>query len=116
MGSSRRDFFKQALGIVGAAVSAPTLLRSLLPSVAYAQGGFVVPGQGMAASVGYQENRSKVDKKDQIARAGVKFADQKCSNCTLFTKEGAGPHGKCALFPGQQVKADAFCRSWAKKA
>ncbi len=117
MNNSRRQFFKQALGVVGAVVAAPTLLKVLLPSVAQAQGAltFVEPGKGMAASVGYVDDKKKLDKKDQIERAGVKFANQKCSTCALFTKDTSSVNGKCALFPNQLVKPDGICRSWAKK-
>jgi len=43
-------------------------------------------------------------------------ADQKCSNCALYTgkaKEAAGP---CSLFPGKQVAANGWCKLWVKKA
>ena len=120
MDNSRRQFFKQALGSVGAIVAAPVLLRTLLPSVAQAQapvvpGSFVVPGQGMAASVGYVEDKKKVAKDKQIDRNGTKFADQSCTNCALFVKEPNSANGKCALFPNQLVKPTSFCNSWAKK-
>lgn len=120
MNSSRREFFKQALGVVGAAVAAPAFLRTLLPSVAQAQapGSFVTPGQGMAASVNYVEAAGKTKIADatlKVDRNGVKFADQKCTNCVLFTKNPGDANGKCALFANQQVKSDSWCKSWSKK-
>ena len=120
MNQSRRDFFKQALGIVGAVAAAPALLKAILPSVARAEAAptFVVPGQGMAASVGYVEDKTKAPKDKQVDRNGVKFADQKCSNCAIYTKDASGKGGKCALFsspPGLLVKDNSWCASWSKK-
>jgi len=111
---ARRDFFKQA----GTWLLAPFVLSSFWRRLALAADKvpFVVPGQGMAASVNYTEDKSKVKKELQTDRQGVKFADQKCSACTLFTKDPAGNYGKCALFPGQFVKPTSWCSSWSKKA
>ncbi len=117
MNQSRREFFKQALGVAGAAVAAPVILKSLWPAIAQAQGApkFVVPGQGMAASVNYSENKKSVPKDLAIERNGVKFANQTCSGCVLFTKNAGDANGKCALFPNEQVKATSWCKSWSKK-
>jgi hypothetical protein len=114
---SRRDFVKQGLGAVAALAAFPALIKALLPSVAQAQAKpkFVVPGQGMAASVGYVENKAKVEKALQIERNGVKFADQKCATCVLFNKDAGGDYGKCALFPTEVVKPTSWCKSWSKK-
>ena len=115
--SSRRSFFKQALGAVGAIVAAPALIKSLLPSVAKAADvKYVVPGQGMAASVNYLDDKSKAKKELQTDRSGTKFKDQTCANCQLYTKDKGGDYGACALFPGQMVKAKSWCASWSKKA
>ena len=118
MNKSRRQFFKQSLGLVTAVAVAPSFLQALLPSVARAQGSamkFVVPGQGMAASLNYVENKAKVAKDLAIERTGVKFADQFCSNCLLFTKDASSSNGKCSLFPNEMVKAKSWCQSWVKK-
>lgn len=119
MNSSRRQFFNQVLGAVGLLAAGPALLKSLMSEQAQAQTAgapsYVVPGQGMAASVGYVENKTKVEKSLMIERNGVAFKDQKCSNCVLFQPEAGGKGGKCALFPNQLVKPTSWCKSWSKK-
>ena len=115
---SRRDFFKQALGVAGLALMAPTLVRSVFTSVAQAADApkFVAPGKGMAASVNYLEDKKKAPKNLQIERNGVPFAKQSCSGCALYTKDAVGNYGKCALFPNENVKPTSWCQSWSKKA
>jgi hypothetical protein len=108
MNQSRRDFFKQVLGF--AALTLWTLKARAAETMK-----FVVPGQGMAASVNYSEDKKKVKKDLQTDRQGVKFANQKCSVCALYTKVDEKA-GKCALFPNEYVKANAWCASWSKKA
>ena len=80
----------------------------------------VTPGQGMAASVNYVHKNTDIkDVKLKIARQGVPFEKQVCSNCILYAKEGSrnGEEvGKCQLFANQVVKAAGWCTSWAKKA
>jgi hypothetical protein len=117
MNQSRRDFFKQGLSAAAALAAFPMLVKALLPSLAQAQGApkFVKPGQGMAASVGYTENKAKVEKSLQIERNGVKWAGQRCETCVLFQKDPGGAYGKCALFPGENVKPTSWCKSWSKK-
>lgn len=117
MNNSRREFFKQVLGTLSVAAAAPALLKAIMPSFAHAAGPtFVKPSQGMAASVNYTEDKSKVKKELQTDRGGVKFKDQKCSGCMLYTKDAGGDYGKCALFPQDMVKGPAWCSSWSKKA
>lgn len=117
MNQSRRNFFKQMVGAVGAVVAAPVVINALTSLKAKAADAvkYVVPGQGMAKSVNYFDDKSKVDKKLQTDRQGTKFAAQECGNCQLYTKSGAD-YGKCALFPSEMVKAKAWCASWSKKA
>jgi hypothetical protein len=38
-----------------------------------------------------------------------------CSNCVLFSAP-SGDVGNCAIFPGKQVTAAGYCKSWAAKA
>jgi hypothetical protein len=116
--SSRRDFFKQTVGVLGGLIAAPALLRAMWSSVANAEEvKYVKEGVGMAASVNYTEhkNRSKVKKELQTDRGGVKFAAQKCDACMLYTKDAKGNYGKCTLFPNEFVKNDSWCSSWTKK-
>jgi hypothetical protein len=37
-----------------------------------------------------------------------------CSNCALFSG-GTAATGPCAIFPGKEVAAAGWCKSWAKK-
>ncbi len=117
MNSSRRDFFKQMVGALGAVVAAPVVINALTSLKAKAADAvkYVLPGQGMAASINYLEDKKKAKKELQIDRQGVKFAEQKCDTCQLYTKSGDNKYGKCALFPTEMVKADAWCSSWSKK-
>ncbi len=114
MNSSRRDFFKQ---MAGAIVAAPIVMNALTSIKAFAADAvkFVIPGQGMAASINYVEDKKTAKKELQIERQGVKFAEQKCMNCAIYTKQD-DKSGKCALFPAEMVKPAAWCSSWSKKA
>ena len=76
---------------------------------------FVKPGEGMAGSVKYVEDVN--DWKDtalKIDRQGIKWGQQHCESCVLYTKDDA-TSGKCTLFSGQHVKAKGICASWSKK-
>lgn len=81
---------------------------------------YVKPGVGMAVSLNYVEDHAAIkDANLKGDRQGVKFADQKCSGCALYTKVGVKDGkevGKCTVLPGQLVKGDAWCTSWSKKA
>ena len=63
------------------------------------------------------------DKALQTERAGVKWADQKCSGCAFYdkTKEvsvGGVKAGPCSMpfAAGKVVAQSGWCSSWAKKA
>ena len=43
------------------------------------------------------------------------MADQKCNNCN-FWQGGDAQWGGCTLFPGKDVNAQGWCKSWIKKA
>ena len=128
--NSRRSFVKIALTAVGAAAILPQFVnaqekRRAKPGAAAAGGGdlglpMVEPGKGMAASVNYQTDHNAVkDAALKIDRGGLKFADQKCSGCMLYSKVGmkdGNEVGKCTLFAGSLVQGKAWCSSFAKKA
>jgi hypothetical protein len=118
MNTSRREFFVKTLGSAAALVLAPQLVQSLFSSKALAADACkpVVPGQGMAASVNYAEDKKKVKKELQIDRNGTPFAKQDCSNCALYVADASGKFGKCALFATECVKPTSWCASWNKKA
>lgn len=130
MQNSRRDFFKKVAGIASAVVVAPAVVNGLFSSVANAEGKrggaaggglpLVEPGKDMAATVNYVHNAKDIkDAKLKTERQGVKFEQQNCAGCMLYTKEGmqGGVEvGKCSIFAGKVVKSTGWCTSWAKKA
>ncbi|MCB0348544.1 MAG: high-potential iron-sulfur protein [Bdellovibrionales bacterium] len=122
---NRRNFFKVAASALGLAVVSGSLTsvfaqgrkKKEAPSAAASgKPSMVEPGKGMAANVNYQEDHKNVkDNSLKVDKQGVKWADQHCANCVLYTKSGDGT-GKCTLFPGQLVKDTGWCTSWSKKA
>ena len=40
---------------------------------------------------------------------------QTCANCNLY-KDGAADSGSCTIFPGKEVAANGWCKSWVAKA
>jgi hypothetical protein len=40
---------------------------------------------------------------------------QICANCNQFQGSASDANGGCKIFPGKQVPAGAYCKSWAKK-
>ena len=41
-------------------------------------------------------------------------AGQTCANCMLY-QGGTAASGACAIFPGKDVAAAGYCKSWAAK-
>ncbi len=120
--NSRRSFVKLAAAVVGGAMILPeTLFAQEKRRAKPGAGGdaalpFVEPGKGMAASVNYQTDHNAIkDPALKADRSGVKFADQTCEKCMLYSKID-GTSRKCTLFANQRVKNNAWCSSWAKKA
>ncbi|SCZ54670.1 high-potential iron-sulfur protein [Thiohalomonas denitrificans] len=75
----------------------------------------------IAAAVGFAGRAvaAPVSEEDPTARSleytresGVD--GQSCSNCALY-QGGDAPEGDCPLFPGDQVVASGWCKSWAPK-
>lgn len=93
---SRRCFLGQATGAAALVVS------GLLGRTAVAGGHLpkVDPGDAQAKAVGYV-HESTTD-------------GQKCNNCQLFTG-GDAAWGGCGIFPGKEVNAQGWCKSWIKK-
>jgi hypothetical protein len=122
MSQTRRNFLKTAaVTLLIPALAQAEQKRGKKPSA----GGdadlpLVEPGKGMAQSLNYANTHADVkDAALKIDRGGLPFAKQFCSGCILYTaagKKGAEEVGKCTLFAGQVVKANAWCQSWAKKA
>ncbi len=128
--NSRRQFIKIA-AISGASLVAMSGIaqaeekrRAAKPAAGGASGDAALPfvkvGEGMAASVNYQDKHANVkDKALKVDRQGVKFENQKCSGCMLYTsigKKDGAEAGKCTLFANALVKGDSWCASWSKKA
>jgi hypothetical protein len=119
---NRRGFFKTFASVVGAAVIAPTVLRTVFTSEAQAQ----EKRRGAAPSGGAAAGGAlpMVDPNDSVAKA-VKYvedhnkaADAKgnhCATCGFYTKKDADK-GTCTIFAGKMVKANGWCASWNKKA
>ncbi|MCE3010798.1 MAG: high-potential iron-sulfur protein [Proteobacteria bacterium] len=124
---SRRSFLKIAASLAGLAATTTLFSKSALaekrrggaPAGGDLSLSLVKEGQGMAASVNYFEKHANVkDAKLKTERQGVKWEQQFCNNCMLYTKVGdkGGEVGKCTLFQGQLVRGEGWCASWSKKA
>jgi len=81
-----------------------SLTPLLLARARSADAPFVSEKDPLAVSLKYTEDASHA--------AGAQGGSN-CSNCALFTADGAAPQGKCSLFPGKLVKAGAWCTSWS---
>jgi len=111
---SRRDFIKAALTFA----AVPTLLsigknafsEEKKKKVGDAGGGVgdAVPDKGAAAALGYQTDKKKVPKANQVDKAGTPFAKQFCNNCILY-KDGI-----CQAMSdnNKKVKPTGWCNSW----
>ncbi len=118
---NRRGFFKTFASVVGAAVIAPTVLRTVFTSEAQAQEKRrgAAPAGGAAAGA-----LPMVDPNDSVAKA-VKYVEDHnkspeskgnhCATCGFYTKKDADK-GTCTIFAGKMVKANGWCASWNKKA
>ena len=42
--------------------------------------------------------------------------DQTCAGCQLYSGAEGEEWGPCAIFPGKNVAAKGWCKSWVKKA
>jgi hypothetical protein len=80
----------------------------------------IVPTLSVVASNLGAAQSAPLDPKDATAQAlgyVTKSPNpaQKCANCSLFQGSASDANGGCKIFPGKQVPADAYCKSWAKK-
>lgn len=135
MSSSRREFFKSLVALIGAGAVLPSIFGSVAGAAEErrrARPGtetkpasgtdlpLVKPGEGTAASLNYvMDHKDLKDAKLKAERQGVKWDDQHCSGCQLYTKQGmknGEEVGSCQLFAGQLVKGKGWCSSWSKKA
>ncbi|MGZ3772209.1 MAG: high-potential iron-sulfur protein [Pseudobdellovibrionaceae bacterium] len=118
---NRRGFFSTMVKLTGAAAVAPALLTSLFSAKAEAQkkrgespaaGGampMVDPNDSVAKAVSYVEDNKKAPE----------AKGNKCQGCGFYAKKevrNGKEVGTCTIFAGKLVYADAWCKSWNKKA
>ncbi len=127
--TQRRQFLKNSIGVLGAitlvglSAHAEEERRRKKPEGGQAAGGgdpLVDPATDpMAKSTNYVAKRDDLKKAElKTDRQGVKFADQGCKGCMLFSapsKKDGKEVGKCTLFAGKLVEAGGWCSSWSKK-
>jgi hypothetical protein len=80
----------------------------------------IVPTLSMVASNVDAAQSTPLDPKDPTAQAlgyVTKSPNpaQICANCSQFQGGASDANGGCKIFPGKQVAAGAYCKSWAKK-
>ena len=127
---NRRSFFKAAFLTVGAlagysaVANAEERRRGTKPASGGAAAATLVdPNDSAAKGVNYvSKNSDMKDAKLQTERSGVKFKDQKCSNCAFYAKDKettvSGKKAAPCQMPfatNKVVAADGWCTSWAKK-
>lgn len=114
----RREFFKNMMGLTGAAALAPLILSTFKSSIASAQEG------GGRKKAGGADSDMVDPKTDATAKAvqymeASKTKDKSCANCAMYAKTEVRKGkevGTCALFPKKLVLGKGYCNSWAKKA
>ncbi|MBX2823782.1 MAG: high-potential iron-sulfur protein [Gammaproteobacteria bacterium] len=99
--SSRRRFSGGlAIALAGSASIPVTALIATLPRVASAAN--VKESAPHAKALRYASRSTKTG--------------QSCSNCTLFESRGSSGAGRCPLFNGETVAAQAWCSAWVPRA
>ena len=77
-----------------------------------AQGAMLAETDAQAVALGYKADSTKVDAKKYPKHA----AEQKCSNCALYTGKADAASGPCGIFPGKAVSSKGWCSAYVKKA
>jgi hypothetical protein len=95
---SRRNFLRQAAAGTALVAMSGTLASRI--SVAAGHLPKVDPNEPQAKALEYTHESSK--------------ADQRCNNCQLW-QGGDKDWGGCPIFPGKEVSAKGWCKSWVKK-
>jgi len=90
---------KSRRAILKGLISIPVLAVAGFQSTSYAA--MVSADDPTAKALGYTDKSTK--------------ADQTCANCSLY-QGGTAAAGACAIFPGKDVAAAGWCKSWAAKA
>lgn len=126
---NRRSFFKAAFITVGALAgysaiaNAEERRRGAKPAAGAGAATLVDPKDSAAKGVNYVNKTADIkDANLQKERSGVKFKDQKCSNCVFYVKDKettvSGKKAAPCQMPfaaNKVVAADGWCTSWAKK-
>jgi hypothetical protein len=96
--ASRREFLRKA----GTGTVLVVMGGTMAPQIASAGGHLpkVDPNEAQAKALEYTHESSK--------------ADQRCNNCQLW-QGGDKDWGGCPIFPGKEVNAKGWCKSWVKK-
>ena len=89
---------KSRRSILKGLVSIPVLAITGLPSTSYAA--MVSADDPTAKALAYVAKSAK--------------AGQTCANCSLY-QGGTAASGPCPIFPGKDVAAAGWCKSWVAK-
>ncbi len=128
MNSNRRDFLKQGLLALGSlfvikggisSVFAADKKAAAKKGAAADKAAPLPAGQtevpatdAVVAAIGYKSNPKDIDKKKYAQYK----ADQKCSNCALYTAVDGKNWGNCTMLAGKGVvNGNGWCGSWSKK-
>jgi hypothetical protein len=111
--TTRREFLKISASVLAGA----TVLTQLGAPAQAAAPEALDENSAAAKALNYKNDAAQVTNKAQmIARQGVAFKDQKCSNCSFYTGKAGAANGPCSIFPNKTVAAKGWCQIWAKKA
>lgn len=126
MNSNRRDFLKQGLLAIGSLFVIKGTISSVFAADKKADkkaaagaaaplpaGQTEVPASdAVVTAIGYKSNSKDIDKKKYPQFK----ADQKCSNCALYTAVDGKNWGNCTMLAGKGVvNGNGWCGSWSKK-
>ena len=91
-------------GLPGATPPSVATPAALLP--------MVNPSDPQAQALGYVSQAAQADK----AKFPRHAATQQCASCSLYGGPPSQPQASCALFPGRNVAAAAWCSAWVARA
>ena len=81
----------------------------------------IVPLSSLTSRMSIAEELPPVNPDDPQAKAleyvhASPNPEQLCKNCQLYTGKEGAEWGPCAIFPGANVNANGWCKSWVQKA
>jgi hypothetical protein len=92
--------------------------RTILKLAGAGSVAIAIPSIGPAVAGGHLP-KLKLDDPTAKALAYIEKSEtpgQWCNNCQLYTGKPDKAWGGCAIFPGKEVAAEGWCKSWVKKA